>query len=272
MNPSGKNFEDEDQPGATPPASSPGGWWRRGLKLGGLLALLSAKKPGQQNASASSVLRQIRSLARSWIVMVSLLLVCIPIAAVLLGYLRRPALGRQETSSGSLFGDSLSPTEAKPKPAPGKPFPLPSEAPPPSVLAPPGPTSLAPESTQTAPLPHRPVSPSVAIPTPAPVLPAQPPVLPVSPTPSPVAETYRARHDKRFGNECSGQLTLDTNGLAFNCPDDADETLRVTVNEIASADDNGIRLASGKKYHFTIPGMSKDAEKALFRNWFNRVR
>jgi len=87
-----------------------------------------------------------------------------------------------------------------------------------------------------------------------------------------VPETFPARHDKRFGEECSGQLTLNATGLAFSCPDDSSETLRVTLNEIASADDNGIRLTSGKKYHFTIPGMSKDAAKALFRNWFNRLR
>ena len=87
-----------------------------------------------------------------------------------------------------------------------------------------------------------------------------------------VPETYPARHDKRFGEGCSGQLTLNANGLEFTCPGDPDETLRAAFNQIASVDDNGIKLASGKKYHFTIQGMSKDAQRALFRDWFNRAR
>lgn len=277
MNPSGKNFEDQDQTGTTRLASSQGKWRRRGLKLGGLLAFLSPKKPGQQDVAASSPSRPTRNWARSWIAMLSLLLVCIPIAAVLLGYLRRPAAGRQETSSSPLFGDSSLANGAKQKPAPGKPFPPPSEEPPaPPVLVPPGPAGPAPGTAQAAPSPHTsphtPASPSINVPAPAPVIPAQPPVIPASPTPSVVPETFAARHDKRFGEECSGQLTLNATGLAFSCPDDSSETLRVTLNEIASADDNGIRLTSGKKYHFTIPGMSKDAAKALFRNWFNRLR
>jgi hypothetical protein len=278
MNSSGKNFEDQDRTGATRLASSHGKWWRRGLKLGGLLAFLSPKKPGQRDTLASSAPLQTRNWARSWIAIVALLLVCIPIAAILLGYLRRPALGRQETSSGPLFGDSSGANGAKQKPAAGKPFPPPTEEPPAlPVPAPPvpaaGPAPVPPRgSTQTTPSPHNPSTPSIRIPAPAPALPAQPPVVPVSPTPSVVPETFPARHDKHFGEECSGQLTLNATGLVFNCPGDSDETLRVTVNEIASADDNGIRLTSGKKYHFTIPGMSKDAQKALFRNWFTRVR
>lgn len=87
-----------------------------------------------------------------------------------------------------------------------------------------------------------------------------------------VPETYHARHDKRFGEGCSGQLTLNASGLEFSCPGESDESLRVAFNQIASVDDNGIKLSSGKKYHFTIQGMSKDGERALFRNWFNRAR
>lgn len=275
MNPSGKNFEDQDQTGTTRLASSQGKWWRRGLKLGGLLAFLSPKKPGQRDVAASSAPRQTRSWARSWIATLSLLLVCIPIAAVLLGYLRRPAAGRQETSSGPLFGDSSIANGAKPKPAAGKPFPPPTEEPPAPPVPEPAVPAVGPApgpprgNTQTTPTPRNPSTPSIRIPAPAPILPAQPPVVPLSPTPSVVPETFPARHDKHFGEECSGQLTLNASGLVFTCPD---ETLRITLNEIASADDNGIRLSSGKKYHFTIPGMSKDAQKALFRNWFNRLR
>jgi hypothetical protein len=263
MNLSGKQLEDQDQQRATPPASSDGTWWRRGLKLGELVP----------------------SWARSWIVIVSLVLVCIPIAAVLLGYLRRPASGGPETSSGSLFGDSPVATEAKPKPAPGKPFPPPSEepAPPPAQISP-DTAQPAPGNPQTAPAlhnpaphspaPHNPAPPSLGTQAqaPAPIIPARPPVLPASPPPKVAPETYPARHDKHFGEGCSGKLTLDASGLVFSCPDDSEETLRVAFNQIASADDNGIKLTSGKKYHFTIAGMSKDAERSLFRNWLSRAR
>jgi hypothetical protein len=256
MNLSGKQLEDQDQQRATPPASSDGTWWRRGLKLGELVP----------------------SWARSWFVIVSLVLVCIPIAAVLLGYLRRPASGGPETSSGSLFGDSPVATEAKPKPAAGKPFPPPSEEPaPPPVQIPPDTTQPAPGNPQTAPAlhnpaPHNPAPPSLGTQAPAPIIPARPPVLPASPPPKVAPETYPARHDRHFGEGCSGRLTLDASGLVFSCPDDSEETLRVAFNQIASADDNGIKLTSGKKYHFTIAGMSKDAERSLFRNWLNRAR
>jgi hypothetical protein len=101
-----------------------------------------------------------------------------------------------------------------------------------------------------------------------------------SPAPPPVvttsipfnAITYPARHDKHFGEGCSGQLTLNSTGLTFSCPDDPDGTVQVAINDIGSVDENGIRLTSGKKYHFTIPGMTKSGEQQLFTGWLSRVR
>jgi hypothetical protein len=84
--------------------------------------------------------------------------------------------------------------------------------------------------------------------------------------------TYPARHDKHFGDSCSGQLTLNSNELVFQCPEDPGAGIQVAINQIDSVDENGIRLSSGKKYHFSIPGMSKNSEQALFTGWLNRVR
>ena len=89
---------------------------------------------------------------------------------------------------------------------------------------------------------------------------------PYSPT------TYPARHDKHFGDSCSGQLTLNSNELVFQCPEDPGAAIQVAVNQIDAVDENGIRLTSGKKYHFSIPGMSKNNEQELFTGWLNRVR
>jgi hypothetical protein len=102
-------------------------------------------------------------------------------------------------------------------------------------------------------------------------MPAQPAVAPPAPNIAFVPQTYAARHDKHFGDVCSGQLSLNSTGLVFTCPDDPGENIQVAIHQIASVDDNGIRLTSGKKYHFTIPGMSKDAERAMFADWLSRA-
>jgi hypothetical protein len=83
---------------------------------------------------------------------------------------------------------------------------------------------------------------------------------------------YPARHDKHFGESCSGRLTLNSSGLSFDCPDDPGGGVQVAINQIGSVDENGIKLTSGKKYHFSIPGMTKISEQELFADWFNRVR
>lgn len=111
----------------------------------------------------------------------------------------------------------------------------------------------------------------MTVPAPAPTMPVQPPPAVSSGAAIP-PQTFPARHDRHFGEACSGQLTLDGTGLVFTCPDDPGENVQAPINQIASVDDNGIRLGSGKKYHFTIPGMSKEAERSLFTNWLNHVR
>lgn len=83
---------------------------------------------------------------------------------------------------------------------------------------------------------------------------------------------YPARHDKLFGQGCAGQLTLDTNGLAFRCPDDPSNSVQIALADIESVDGNGVRLVSGKKYHFSIAGMGKSNAEQLFANWLSRVR
>jgi hypothetical protein len=83
---------------------------------------------------------------------------------------------------------------------------------------------------------------------------------------------YQARHEKHFGGSCSGQLTLNASGLTFRCSDDPEGSLQVALNEIGAVDENGVQLLSGKKYHFSITGMNKSAEQALFSNWLHQVR
>jgi hypothetical protein len=83
---------------------------------------------------------------------------------------------------------------------------------------------------------------------------------------------YQARHDKVFGGGCSGQLTLSSTGLAFNCLDDPGGSVQIPVNQIGAADENGVRLLSGKKFHFSIRGMTRSGEEALFLNWLHQIR
>jgi hypothetical protein len=120
-------------------------------------------------------------------------------------------------------------------------------------------------------MPARALGSAPAVPTPAPnaPLPANPGVA-AKPPYTPVM--YTARHDKVFGEGCSGQLTLDGSGLAFQCSDDPRSSLRVALVDIESVDGNGVRLISGKKYHFSIAGMGKSNAEQLFSNWLSRVR
>jgi hypothetical protein len=48
--------------------------------------------------------------------------------------------------------------------------------------------------------------------------------------------------------------------------------VEVAINEIGSVDENGIELMSGKKYHFSISGMTKGSEHKLFADWLRSVR
>jgi hypothetical protein len=83
---------------------------------------------------------------------------------------------------------------------------------------------------------------------------------------------YTARHDKVFGEGCSGQLTLDSSGLFFRCSEDPRASVQVALADIETVDGNGVRLISGKKYHFSIAGMGKSNAEQLFSNWLSRVR
>src|SRR5205807_2437700 len=146
--------------------------------------------------------------------------------------------------------------------SPGKPMLSASQAPPPvemhqppvSALEPQAPDGMA--SVPARPLPPPPMAPNTPPPAAA-AAGAKPPYTPV---------VYSARHDKVFGEGCSGQLTLDSSGLVFKCADDPRASVQVALDDIESVDGNGVRLVSGKKFHFSIAGMARSNEEQLFAN------
>ena len=203
------------------------------------------------------------------------------IAFAIIRYSTRPVAVKQVRStvaSGkSLLGLADS---TKPKPAPGKPFVSETEShlPIPTVWTP------APGSPQTPWTPGTPQN--------GPQIPSAPQQFPTAPQASPqvagpsaaqpsisangsrsafASLVYQARHDKHFGG-CAGQLTLSATGLMFHCADDPQDSFQVALNEIGAVDENGVQLLSGKKYHFSISGMTKSAEQTLFANWLHQVR
>ena len=207
-------------------------------------------------------------LRRRWPVVVVFALLVVPISAAILGYFSKPPAGAFSPGSSSSTGLTGA---AKPKPAAGRPFAAVTEPPPvspaPQITIPTAPQdaviAVAPRSLSSPP-----ATASTAVPPPT----APPPGSNVV-TKVPYAPViYRARHDKVFGDACSGQLTLNSSELVFNCPDDPHGSLQVAIDEIGSVDGNGIRLMSGKKYHFSIEGMTKSGEEQLFVNWLTRVR
>jgi hypothetical protein len=212
---------------------------------------------------------------KNWPVKVLLLLLVLPVAGVTIGYITRLKAGTGG-APGSVVGSSIGTLThgTTAKPAPGKPF-VPETEPPPASPAPQVPAATAPQHAPAA-APAAPQIPAIA--SSAPIAP--PPAFKNAPPPTPTVTTgtryapvvYPARHDKHFGDGCSGRLTLNSSGLQFDCPDDPSGGVQVAINQIGSVDENGIRLTSGKKYHFSIPGMSKISEQELFADWFNRVR
>ena len=202
----------------------------------------------------------------------ALLLIAVPIALIIRAESRRPHYYRQGKSvvarGGSLLG--MSHGTDKPKPSPYKytlatPITKPST---PIVFTPPRLPNSAAAVPQQAPVQA------------APVTPAPPQTAKTLPPPSPPASSarlpftpivYSARHDKHFGG-CSGQLILNSGGLNFRCAEDPGDSIQVALNEIGAIDENGIQTLSGKKYHFTISGMSKPAAQQLFANWLHQVR
>ncbi len=204
---------------------------------------------------------------------VLVLLIAVPLAGIIIWAGTRPNAMKRAASIGSAVRNpsSLLADASKTKPAPGKLL-APAEAPAP---LPPAPdwshTSASNPQPATAPPPIMQNGMASAVaPAPIPGIASQPPTVTVRPPFSPVA--FNARHDKAFGGSCAGQLTLNNAGLNFVCNDDPHGSVQIAVNEISSADENGVRLNSGKKFHFTITGMNKPSEQALFSDWLNRIR
>lgn len=161
-------------------------------------------------------------------------------------------------------------SSGKPKPSPYKytlatPITHPSN---PIVITPPrlpnSSAAVAPQAPTQAP------SVTPILPPTANSLPSPPPSAASARTPfTPVV--YSAHHDKHFGG-CSGQLTLNSAGLNFRCPENPGDSIQVALNEIGAVDENGIQTLSGKKYHFTINGLSKPAAQQIFSSWLHQVR
>jgi hypothetical protein len=211
---------------------------------------------------------------KSWTIKVLVLLLALPIAGMTIGYFTRLKAGTGATA-GSVVGNSVGSLThgTTAKPAPGKPF-VPDTQPPPPSPAPQIPAAAAPQHPPAAAAaPQNPATAPLAAPSPPPAFKNAPPPAPALATGTPYPPVvYPARHDKHFGDGCSGRLTLNSSGLLFDCPDDPSGGVQVAINQIGSVDENGIRLTSGKKYHFSIPGMSKISEQELFADWFSRVR
>jgi hypothetical protein len=206
-----------------------------------------------------------------------ILIACIVVFGVIVAfgiirYLDLPAPPKNAsavTKGKSFLG--ITPSTGKAKPAPGKPFVAAPQTHPNVIWNPPPPPqgqqqpsiALAPQTPAATPMAPT-ASPQVA-----PALPAQP-VASGKPAITPLV--YQARHDKHFGGSCAGQLTLSSAGIVFHCADDPEGSVQIALNQIGAIDENGVETLSGKKYHFSIPGMSRNAEQSLFANWLHQVR
>ncbi len=195
-------------------------------------------------------------------------LIAIPITVLIIWLATRTDTMKRAASLGQSVSHSspFSSPEKKPKPPAGKyeqQTTAPARQAPLSGSSKPQTPNAAPSSAQIAPSPA--TTPVVPAPfpaaPPAPVSAARPAYAPLS---------YNARHDKAFGG-CSGQLILSGAGLQFTCPGNSQDSMQIAVSEISGIDENGVRLASGKKLHFSITGMTKPNEQALFTDWFNRL-
>ncbi|WP_109487647.1 hypothetical protein [Occallatibacter savannae] len=203
-----------------------------------------------------------------------LLLIAVPIVLIIRAESSRPHYYRQGKSVVSR-GESLlgmNQISTKPKPSPYKyTLATPVTKPSASIVITPHPQAqYAPPTTAQQQLPNQasPVTP--AVPQTAINMPPPPPSAAGARVPfTPVV--YSARHDKHFGG-CSGQLTLNAGGLNFNCASEPGDSINVGLNDIGAVDENGIQTTSGKKYHFTITGMSKPGAQQLFSNWLHQVR
>lgn len=75
---------------------------------------------------------------------------------------------------------------------------------------------------------------------------------------------------KEFGGGCEGKLALSNNGLHFSCPGEPD--INVPLAQIDRVDKDGIRLLSGKKYHFKIADDHTAVVESIFDNWLEKAR
>jgi hypothetical protein len=211
---------------------------------------------------------------KNWVLLALPMLLVVPVLAAIAWFAAKPnPLLKAPSTTGKTtpFSSLLTTADtSKAKPAPGKTY----QPPPPPVQSsyvPQTPPAVEPNQPATSdmPIPAQNIAgataPSTAVPTisSVPTTAARPPITPL---------VYRAKHDKVFGDSCSGQLTLNSGGLVFSCPDDPHGSVQIALNEIGAVDENGVRLLSGKKYHFSIPGMTKDGEQTLFTNWLHQVR
>ena len=82
--------------------------------------------------------------------------------------------------------------------------------------------------------------------------------------------SFTANH-KGVRNGCKGgTLTIDAARLVFRCPTDVAKDVAVARAEVKGADDDGVELLSGKKYHFDVEGKGKDATHRMFVDWVSQ--
>lgn len=268
-----ENASNHQAPQSAIPADNADAGWRQILKRAIQQSTWRRNTHSQMESSESVTARSPSPRNRKGLIafaVVILVLVGVPIAIFARLASHRTHSYRQGRSvvarGESLLG--MDHSTSKPKPSPYKytldtPITRPSN---PVVFTPPRLPNSAAAVTPQAPAQAAPVTP--ALPPIANKVP--PPAAPTARAPfTPIV--YPARHDKHFGG-CSGQLTLYATGLNFHCADDPGDSIQVALAEIGAVDENGIQTLSGKKYHFTIAGMSKPAAQQLFANWLHQVR
>lgn len=68
-------------------------------------------------------------------------------------------------------------------------------------------------------------------------------------------------------HHCEGELIFSSKTIEFHCFKNAKKNFTVEREAVDKADDNGIKLRSGAKYHFNIAGFTKDGTRSLFGRW-----
>ncbi|HZQ50822.1 MAG TPA: hypothetical protein VFB14_01435 [Bryobacteraceae bacterium] len=91
--------------------------------------------------------------------------------------------------------------------------------------------------------------------------------------PAPAPETPLARYQAAHqvaGPDKQGILTLSKDAFRFDCISDRnpEQTFVVRREDVQSVHKNGVQLLGGKKYHFTVRGMTKDQVSDLFERWY----